>query len=125
MSRNGRLVRPVEAVRREPLGIEKSAPQVVYTGSLPGIDDFLGEVVVGKVLLILDDGATCCLLCGYLGLIEVLKRVVVPRLVLPGKYGEECCQKHAFEEKGGEEEGNEKCRMTDDFHNEPKTPRRL
>ncbi len=114
--RDERFVRPVETVRCESLGIEESVPQIVETGNFPGVDDLLGEIVVGKVLLVLNVGATRCLLGGYLGLIEVLKRVVVSRLVLSGEYREKRRQKHAFEKEDGEEDGNEECRMSDDLH---------
>ena len=49
-------------------------------------------------------------------MIEILKRIIVSCLVLSGEYREKRCQKHTLEKEGGEEEGNEECRMSDDLH---------
>lgn len=60
--------------------------------------------------------AMICLLVGYFRLIDILQGIVVPRFVLTCEYREKRRQKHAFEEEGSEEKGNEECRMSDDLH---------
>lgn len=110
---------PVEAFRGERLCIKKSVPQIINAGGFSGIYDFFGEIVVGKIFFVLNMKSICCLLGGYIGLIEILQSIVVPSLVLSGEYREECCQKHAFQEKDSKEQGNEKCRVAGDvFHEE-------
>ncbi|MGB5051216.1 MAG: hypothetical protein WBO46_19880, partial [Caldilineaceae bacterium] len=107
-----------KTLRDESLGIEEPVSQIVNASGFPGIDDFLGEIVVGEIFFVLNVKAVSCLFGGYLGLIEVLKRIVVSRFVLPGEYREKRRQEHALKEKDGEEEGDEKCWMTNDFHDE-------
>lgn len=99
--------------------VGESASNIIDSRGCTGIQNFFGKVVVGECIAI-HFGFFVVLSPFFVRwLIDELYGIVVSRFVLPGKYREKGCQKHAFEEKGGEEERNEEHGVAENFLKKP------